>query len=225
MRRLILRAHTAGVILSVLLFATPIVAQPDRGLLDDEAVLLTIGDAAAACTNTEAPAGWPPLMVGDEGCFMRVPPTWTTQDLGTAVVATSDNLETTGYAWLFFYLPGAHHTAESTGEEILSLLQAETPSLRVIHAENDDSLAGVGLTIRTLTVRFQRAGWDEVGSIRILFMGCQPILDACPVVASLAWTTVEELPIHLCTLTRIEESLVCPAGIAVPNFPEQEEVD
>lgn len=179
--------------------------------LSDQQVLEAAARAAGACPVTDVPPGWQTLWVGGQGCTVRVPPSWQLESQGASAVATNDATHTAGYGYMFTSLPGTHWTAETMGDEVVELLRRQgTPGIRVIRAETDESFAALGVWTRTLIVRFERAGLDEVGTIRVTFQGCQPVLNSCSVMASIAWAPVEQLPEYVCTLMQVEGSGTCP---------------
>ena len=186
---------------------------------DDQAIIEYTEAVGAACPQVSSltvPGNWYLLMIGQTGCSVSLPPSWTggsTEDLAsTTFMAQSDAEQTAGYLVFFGSVQGTDWTEESLGDLMIGELRTDHPDLAVVGAWTADDPFGLGVKVRTLLVKFDRNSTPSLALVRVIHTGCSALTNSCPLTSNAQWAPLADLSAHSCDLTQIDASVRCPSS-------------
>lgn len=175
-----------------------------------------LGAAAAACghqTGFTVPGGWQIVAIGDLGCTVWVPPTWTVQGSHTfKMTAFADATGVEG----FLGLAGATRelTACVPSEVTSGILGGfadngyATPQI-LWHYEGDEAFGGSNWSTGHAVFATTMQSAPLIGYLWVL---ATPTVVACDVVSLGFWEPQARIETDTCTLTQILGSVNCPRG-------------
>ena len=186
---------------------------------DNDAIIEYVGTVGASCPQVSSltiPGTWYLLMIGQTGCSVSLPPSWTgdsTEGLGsTTFMAQSDATQTAGYFVYLGTLQGVDWTEVSLGDLMVDNLRNDNPDLEVVGAWTTDDLFGLSVKIRTILVKYGRNTTPSIAVVRIVHTGCSTLTNTCPLTSSAQWAPLAELSTYSCDLAQIDASVRCPSS-------------
>ena len=157
------------------------------------------------------PYPWKMFMVGNTGCTVYAPPTWSGKLEQHSFEVTSDDKGSAGFLVMSVQLPGVTWTLESMTSWLVEQLKKEYPDFTVMESRADAMPFGIG-SAKTLSVKFTNSGIQSVGLLQVLFMKCSPILGTCPLLAMASWAPLNKLHEYGCVLSQVGATVKCPQG-------------
>ncbi len=179
---------------------------------DDDAIRAWGEDALHACgaITSTVPAGWEMILIGDTGCTVHRPPSWTFEVEGASVWIYASPQEEAGVMLLNGVLEGTTWTAEAILDGIVDTLREQYPDITIIDAGEAPDPHGLGLVIRIASLKFHDGAVPMVGMLRVIHSPCSELLGTCPLTAAGTWAPLATLPDFACTLSQIDATVTCP---------------
>ena len=186
---------------------------------DNEAIIEYVGTVGALCPQVSSltiPGTWYLLMIGQTGCSVSLPPSWTgasTEELGsTTFMAQSDASQTAGYFVFLGSLQGVDWTEITLGDLMVDELRSDHPDLEVVRAWTTDDPFGLSVKIRTILVKYDGRTTPSLGLVRVVHTGCSTLTNTCPLTSSAQWAPLADLSTYSCDLSQIDASVRCPSS-------------